>query len=175
MISASLIDEFMASVRRPGVLAVDLIGGVGKMLHETIGTRLLTASVYDMDARQSKRVYSENLDAYPLAGLKPILDNRYSETVLRNHQIFHTLRIEEIAEVFSDWPLIQSLGNGSNANIPVVVDGKVIGTLNLLHEAGYYTAERIAPAAALLPYATIAFQHLAKSLHETPMMLPTSA
>lgn len=166
MISIGLIDEFMASVRRPGVTAFDLIGGVGRMLHETIGTRLLTASVYDMEAGQSKRVYSENLDAYPLAGLKPILENRYTEIVLRRHQIFHTMRIKEIAEVFADWPLIQSLGNESNANIPVVVDGKVIGTLNLLHKAGYYTAERLAPAAALLPYATIAFQHLAKSLHE---------
>ncbi|MFK4808849.1 hypothetical protein ACI3KW_01450 [Devosia sp. ZW T5_3] len=166
MIGTGLIDQFMASVRRPGVTAVDLIGGVGRMVHETIGTRLLTASVYDMDARQSKRVYSENLDAYPLGGLKPILDNHYTEVVLRQHQIFHTLRIEEIAEVFSDWPLIRSLGNGSNANIPVVVDGKVIGTLNLLHEADYYTAERLAPAAALLPYATIAFQHLAKSMRE---------
>lgn len=163
MIDDVLIDEFMVSVRRPGVAASDLIGGVGKMLHATIGTRLLTASVFDVGRRQSRRVYSENLKAYPLAGIKPIEDNKWTEIVLRQHRVFSTLRIEEIAEVFFDWPLIQSLGCESNANIPVVVDGKVIGTLNLLHEAGYYTAERIAPAGALLPYATIAFQFLAKS------------
>ena len=166
VISTGLVDEFMASVRRPGVTALELIGGVGKMVQEAIGTRLLTASVFDMGKRQSKRVYSENLEAYPLAGLKPIEDNKWTEIVLNQHRVFHTLRIEEIAEVFFDWRLIQSLGNESNANIPVVVDGKVIGTLNLLHEAGYYTAERIAPAVDLLPYATIAFQHLAKSMNE---------
>ncbi len=166
VISTGLVDEFMASVRRPGVTALELIGGVGKMVQETIGTRLLTASVFDMGKRQSKRVYSENLEAYPLAGLKPIEDNKWTEIVLNQHRVFHTLRIEEIAEVFFDWRLIQSLGNESNANIPIVVDGKVIGTLNLLHEAGYYTAERIAPAVDLLPYATIAFQHLAKSMNE---------
>lgn len=164
MISSVLVDEFMARVRRPGVTAVDLIHGVGRMLHEIIGTQLLTASVYDMDKRQSMRVYSENLDAYPLAGLKPIIDNKWTEIVLNQHRIFHTLSIEEIAEVFFDWQLIQSLGNESNANIPVVVDGKVIGSLNLLHKAGYYTEERLKSVGELMPYATIAFQHVVRGM-----------
>jgi GAF domain-containing protein len=166
VIDSSLSDEFMNAVRRPGVTAADLIGGVGKMVHATIGTKLLTASVFDIDKGQSRRVYSENLKAYPLGGIKPIEDNKWSEIVLRRHRVFSTLRIEDIAEVFFDWQLIQSLGCESNANIPVVIDGKVIGTLNLLHQAGYYTAERLAPAGALLPFATIAFQFLAKALED---------
>jgi hypothetical protein len=168
VIESGLIDEFMRGVRRPGVTAADLIGGVGKMVHATIGTKLLTASVFDIDKAQSRRVYSENLAAYPLAGIKPIEDNAWSEIVLRQHRVFSTLRIEDIAEVFFDWQLIQSLGCESNANIPVVVNGQVIGTLNLLHEAGYYTPERLVAAAALLPYATIAFQFLARALEEEP-------
>lgn len=160
VIQASQVKLFMDAVRRPGTDARDLIGHVGAMIHGAIGTRLLTASVFDMDRRQSRRVYSENEEAYPLAGTKPIEDNRWTEIVLRRHEVFSTLRIEEIAEVFFDWKLIQSLGCESNANIPVVVDGKVIGTLNLLHEAGYYTPERLAPVEALLPYATIAFMAL---------------
>ncbi|WP_375451838.1 GAF domain-containing protein [uncultured Devosia sp.] len=168
MIEPVLISDFMASVRRPGTSAAELIGGVGRMVHASIGTKLLTASVFDIGKRQSRRIHSENLAAYPLAGVKPIEDNRWTEIVLRQHRVFSTLRIEDIAEVFFDWRLIQSLGCESNANIPVVVDGKVIGTLNLLHEAGYYTAERLAPVEALLPYATIAFQFLAKVLDADP-------
>ena len=33
----------------------------------------------------------------------------------------------------------------------------MIGTLNLLHEKGYYTPARVAAAADLLPFATVAF------------------
>ena len=59
--------------------------------------------------------------------------------------------------VFPDFELIRSLGCESALNLPVVVAGRVIGTVNLLHEEGYYTDERVAAAANLLPYATIAF------------------
>lgn len=160
MIDKALISAFMDAVRRPGTTGEELLAGVGRMVHATIGTKLLTASVFDMKARQSRRVYSENKEAYPLSGLKPIEDNKWTEFVLNRHQLYHTLTIEEVAEIFFDWKLIQSLGCESSANIPVVVDGKVIGALNLLHEAGYYTAERLKPADELLPFATIAFMAL---------------
>lgn len=127
------------------------------LVHEAIGTKLLTASVFDMAAGQSRRVFSENPTAYPVGGFKPIAAGKWADTVLVRHQIFSSLRIEEIAEVFFDWQLIQSLGCESNANIPVIAGGAVIGTLNLLHEAGYYTPERLARASELLPFATIAF------------------
>jgi len=130
---------------------------LGERIHDIIGTRLFSATVFDMESRQSRRVYSENTDAYPVGGFKPISDGLWSDTVLVRHQIFHTLSIDKIAEVFFDWELIRSLGNESNANIPTIVGGEVIGTINLLHEAGYYTADRLARAGELEPYATVAF------------------
>ena len=42
-------------------------------------------------------------------------------------------------------------------NLPVVVAGKVIGTLNLLAAKGHYTPERVEQSKQLLPYAAIAF------------------
>jgi hypothetical protein len=130
-----------------------------------IGTKLLTASVFDMKAGRSRRVFSDDAVSYPVGGFKPISDGKWTDTVLVRHEVFSSLRIEEIAEVFFDWQLIQSLGCESNANIPVVVGGEVIGTMNLLDEAGYYTAERLAPVGKLLPFATIAFLLLER---ETP-------
>lgn len=130
---------------------------LGERIHEIIGTRLFTTTVFDMQARKSRRVYSENPQAYPVGGFKPVSDGLWENTVLVRHQIFHAPSIEKVAEVFFDWELIQSLGNESCANIPAIVGGEVIGTLNLLHEAGYYTAERFARAGELEPYATIAF------------------
>jgi hypothetical protein len=143
----------VAHMRQPTESFVAL----GQILREHVGTRLLTASVYDMQAGKSRRVYSEDEVAYPVGGLKPISPGKWTDTVLVRHQIFSSLRIEEIAEVFFDWELIKSLGNESNLNLPIVVGGEVIGTLNLLDRAGYYTAERVAAARDLVPFATIAF------------------
>ena len=130
---------------------------LGELVQTFIGTGLLTCSVYDMEARQSRRIYTENAEAYPVGGYKPISEGAWAEQVLERHEIYATLSIAEIAEIFFDWELIRSLGFDSNANIPVVVAGRVIGTLNLLDRTGYYTAERLAAAAMLMPVATIAF------------------
>lgn len=134
-----------------------LFAKLGELVELTIGTRLFTASVFDMATRRSRRVYSDNTAAYPVGGFKPISEGKWEDTVLKRHEVFSSTSIEGIAEVFFDWELIQSLGCESNANIPVVVGGDVIGTLNLLHEAGYYTPQRLRGYEQLLPYATVAF------------------
>ena len=51
--------------------------------------------------------------------------------------------------MFDDFELIRSLGCESVINVPIVVDGDVLGTINCLHEAGFYTPERVAAADAL--------------------------
>ena len=65
------------------------------------------------------------------------------------HETFVANTIEEIAAVFPDHELIQSLGCESCLNLPIVVAGQVMGTLNCLHEAGHYTADRVAAADTL--------------------------
>lgn len=45
---------------------------------------------------------------------------------------------EDIRSVFFDHELIASLGCASVLNLPVRWDGKVIGSLNLLHQAHHY-------------------------------------
>ena len=124
---------------------------------ESVGTILFTAMTHDADAMRSLRVYSGNEAAYPLGGWKPLREGPWKSTVLDGKRPFSALTIEEIAVVFPDWPLIQSLGCESAMNLPVIVAGKVIGTLNLLDVKGHYTPERVQAAKALTPYAAIAF------------------
>lgn len=149
-------DEFMAAVAEPdqprAAFAV-----IEKITKETIGTKLFTAMTYDAAAGQARRSYSDNETAYPTGGFKPMSIGKWSETVIERKQPYVSATIAQIAEVFADWPLIQSLGCESGCNIPVVVAGEVIGTLNLLDVAGYYTPERVAEAMKLAPYAAIAF------------------
>jgi hypothetical protein len=51
--------------------------------------------------------------------------------------------------VFSDHEIIRSLGCESVINVPITIGGKVMGTINCLHEAGYYTRERVEASEAL--------------------------
>lgn len=134
-----------------------VFAALAEIVEATVGTKLFTASVYEQDTQRSRRVYSQNEAAYPVGGFKPIPPGKWSDTVLRDRKIYATTRIEEVAEIFFDWELIRSLGCESSLNLPIVVAGEVAGTVNLLHEAGYYTPERVARVEALRPFATIAF------------------
>jgi hypothetical protein len=49
-----------------------------------------------------------------------------------------------------DHTLIASLGCGSVLNVPVVLEGDLVATINLLHSAGFYIPERVARAEAEL-------------------------
>lgn len=130
---------------------------VAAMIDDTIGSKLTTATVFDRPMGRLRRVFTQNPAAYPVGGFKAIPDNKWTEILLGRRQIYTALSIEAIAEDFFDWELIRSLGCESIANIPIVVGGETIGALNLLHEAGYYTAERLAGASGVLPFATVAF------------------
>ncbi len=149
-------DEFMAAVAEADQprRAFEVLQ---RITEETVGTRLFTAMTYDASAGLARRTYSGNEAAYPTGGFKPMSLGIWSETVIDRQQPYVSNTIEQIAEVFTDWPLIQSLGCESGCNIPVVVAGNVIGTLNLLDVKGHYTPERMAIAMKLRPFAAIAF------------------
>jgi GAF domain-containing protein len=122
-------------------------------LHElarrTLGAKLFTLMSFDSGTGVAARFYSNMPDAYPVSGTKPVNTTDWARQVLHEHRIFVANDIQAIAEVFNDHELIRSLGCESVVNIPVVLAGGVVGTINCLHEAGYYTAERLAAAEAL--------------------------
>ena len=59
--------------------------------------------------------------------------------------------------MFLDYSVIRSLGCGSVINMPVLLAGRFMGTVNVLHEPGYYTPVRLAALQALRPAAMLAF------------------
>lgn len=138
------------SGERPFQFVADLIG-------EIIGSKLTTATLFDVPAGRLRRIYTQNAAAYPVGGDKPIPANKWTDILIGRHQIYTALTIEAIAEDFFDWQLIQSLGCESIANVPIVVGGETIGAFNLLHEAGYYSSERLMGAREILPFATLAY------------------
>lgn len=116
---------------------------------EAVGVKLFTIMTFDSETGMAQRIYTNMPDAYPVSGTKPANRTHWSVEVMENKRTFVANDIEGIRAVFYDHELIQSLGCESVINVPVIVEGDVIGTINCLHEAGFYTDERVKAAEAL--------------------------
>ena len=115
-----------------------------------VGHRLFTVMTVDMDAELARRTYSNRPVEYPVSGTKPIHRDAWFDIVHGQRQSFVANTIDDIALVFPDYPLIASLGCESVLNLPVVLDGDLVATINLLDVADHYTAARVASAEAEL-------------------------
>ncbi len=68
------------------------------------------------------------------------------------------------SEVFFDNEIIFSLGCEAILNIPVAHKGMVLGTLNILHEAGWYSEDDIPTALVFAGLAVPAFIELSEAV-----------
>ena len=103
------------------------------------GHILFTILVHHPALRQTERFYSNQPDAYPLGGRKPVAAERpWMQRVIFGGQPYIGRTREDIAEHFFDHELIHSLGCDSILNMPVRWRGETMGTLNLCHRAGFY-------------------------------------
>jgi GAF domain-containing protein len=141
--------NFVAAVAEAENQPQKAFAALDAIVRAHVGAKLFTIMTSDTVKRISERIYSNMPDAYPVSGTKPYNDTRWSEITLNRKQTFVANTIEDIATVFDDHALIQSLGCESVINVPIIIDGLVVGTLNCLHEKDFYTEERIAAAEAL--------------------------
>ncbi|MFW2543697.1 GAF domain-containing protein [Primorskyibacter sp. 2E107] len=109
----------------------------------TVGAKLFTIMTVDMEAMLARRAYSSDPVNYPAAGTKPITPNRWFDHVHGRGKTFVANTLEEIDTVFPDAKLIGALGCGSVINLPISDNGHLVATMNILHEAGHYTPERV--------------------------------
>jgi len=103
-----------------------------------IGHRLFTVLRYHADTGESERLYTNQPAAYPVGGRKALNPTFWTEHVLVGRRPYIGRTADDIRAVFFDHALIASLGCSSVLNVPVVWAGRVLGTLNLLHEAHWY-------------------------------------
>ncbi len=137
------------------------LAALGRLAQDVTGASLVTLMISDPASGEAERIWSNQPEAYPVSGRKPMNPTHWTRTVLEEKRTFVANTIEEIAEVFPDHPLILSLGCESVMNLPAVVDGEVLGTLNCLGGRGHFTPDRLAQAEALrLPTAAVFLFHL---------------
>jgi hypothetical protein len=113
-------------------------------LAATTGHILFTILIHHPGLRQSERFYSNMPEQYPVGGRKPVTDSAWMQRIIGEGRPYIGRTREDIAWAFYDHELIWSLGCESVLNLPVRWRGQTIGTLNLLHRAGWYSEDDIA-------------------------------
>jgi hypothetical protein len=118
-------------------------GALQALVQATVGAKLFTYMTVDMAAEVARRAYTSDPANYPTSGTKPIRYDSWFDLVHKERRYFVANTIAEIAKVFPDYELINSLGCQSVVNMPVVLGGELVGTVNMLDVEGYYTPERV--------------------------------
>jgi transcriptional regulator with GAF, ATPase, and Fis domain len=115
-----------------------LFGALDRAMGATLGHRLFTVLRYHRDAQESERLYTSQGAAYPVGGRKAVRPTPSTTRVFVERRPYIGRTAADIRACFADAELILSLGCESVLNLPVVFDGRVLGTVNLLHQAGWY-------------------------------------
>lgn len=121
-----------------------------RTLSNAVSIRLFTVSKLDRKARLSRRVYTSHPVEYPVTGTKPMNVDDWSKLVIDGKQTFVANRTADFAPYFGDHALINSLGCQSAVNIPVIEDGQVVATVNLLDVEDHFAPDRVAMLNALV-------------------------
>ncbi len=124
--------------------------GLQDLAQQIVGHKLFTLMTVDGNTGEAARIFSNMPDVYPIFGKKPPNLSHWRTQVIENHKTFVANDIDTIASVFDDHELIRSLGCESVINVPVIIAGQVIGTINCLAEADHYTDERVIASRALM-------------------------
>ena len=130
---------------------------VHRSLNKLIGAKLFTI-LRVLPDESVERVYTSHPKAYPLAGRKPKNVTPWYEQVIVKQRHYFGPEYKHVKAVFYDHELIRSLGCESVINVLAIHDGKIVGTVNLLHEARWFTRKDLkiaeAFAALLIPALT---------------------
>ncbi len=146
--SSSSVDFDQAISKAQSSVAVwEALGAFSKAV---VGHKLFTVMTVDIAAGLARRAYTDDPLNYPVSGTKPIHHDQWFDIVHGKKQNFVANTIADIAKVFPDFELIRSLGCGSVVNLPVVLQGELVATINMLDAEHHYTPERVAATETML-------------------------
>lgn len=130
--------------------SADAWSALQRLAQAEIGSRLFTVMTVDMQAGLARRAFTSHPREYPASGTKPIHRDEWFDIVHGERRSFAANTIEDIAKVFPDHELIASLGCGSVLNLPVVLRGELVATINMLDAPHHFTPDRVSRAEKLL-------------------------
>ena len=129
-----------------------------------VPVRLWTVMTLDLQAGLARRAYSNQPEAYPASGTKPIVPNDWFDIVHGQQRCFVANTLSNIAKVFPDHAVIGALGCASVMNLPVILDGDLQATVNLLDGEGHFTPQRVRAVTDALAEPAVAAVQAAQDL-----------
>ena len=148
--------DIAAALRAPGQPQASF-ATIEKATAAAIGQILFTVLLRHEVTGEAERFWTSHPKEYPVGGRKPLNPTVWTEHVLKQQRPYLGNDYEAVKAVFFDHELIRSLGCESVLNIPVVWNGRSLGTINLLHKAGWYREEDIATGQAIAALAVPAY------------------
>ena len=118
-----------------------------------IGHRLFTIMRHDAAAGRNARIHTSHQQQYPVGGAKPLRPTAWTQQLLVEGRPFIGQDADTIRATFADHATILALGCESVLNLPVLWNGRVLGTVNLLHRAGHYVPHHARIGMALAAWA----------------------
>jgi GAF domain-containing protein len=146
--------ELASLLARPGQPDT-MFKAVDDAVRDRVGHQLFT--LLYVDGGEVARCYSSRPAEYPVAGRKPMGATPWGDLVLRGQQPYVGRDKAGIRWAFFDHALIESMGLGAVINIPVIYDGAVIGTMNVLDAEHSYGEHQIPLLLDLAPLLIPAF------------------
>lgn len=114
-----------------------------------VGQELFTVMRLHRECLEVERVYSSRPDVYPPGGRKAKEGTEWAARVITGGAAFHGTTADDIRWAFDDHGRILSLGLECVINVPLRLEGRVIGTMNLLAGPGALRAEHVPAAEAI--------------------------
>lgn len=110
---------------------------IERVRQSMLGDGLLTvnkvcASAASADEFELQRLWSSNVQAYPVAGLKRKTLTPWSRQLLLRHEVFVGQGAGILAAVFDDHARIAALGLRGVVNVPLLMEGHCAATFNVL-------------------------------------------
>ena len=156
------IDALTASLKKPHE-PIDLMRQVAELLQKQIGHKLFTILLVAANREDTVRVYSDNLDAYPINRIKRMGVTPWGSQVIHACKSYIGRNDDDIRWAFPDHALIKSLGLSSALSMPIVYKGQCLAVLNLQDEANWYRDDHVAIAESACPFLIPAMLALQKS------------
>ena len=101
--------------------------GDGLLTVNKVSTLAASADEFEL-----QRLWSSNVQAYPIAGLKRKTLTPWSRQLLLRHEVFVGEGEAVLAKVFDDHARITSLGLRGVVNVPLLMEGRCAATFNVL-------------------------------------------
>lgn len=118
-----------------------LYRAVEAALAELVGFKLLT--VLRLRDQRLHRLHTSDLRSYPAGGFKDIRQDAWLQSMLAAGTPVISSDPATVRARFVDHEAIFALGCGAVMNLPVTSPSGTLGSLNVLHQSGWFQAEHV--------------------------------